>query len=141
MPTRSKRSTLNPVLWVFRWLLLLPPLAIIATILYIYGAPYHTSILSLFIRPTAGQAWMFDSVIYRILLGGPVFPLLAWAISLVINALANLIPLVGFLIVYIILFLFSFGGLAFSIEGAMGTFDSWAAAVAPIYAAQPFILA
>lgn len=99
MSKDSKKSTLNPLLWVLRWVFFIPPVIPITMILFWHPTVYKY-ILPLFVKKGSAGYNAFTPFWIRIPPIGIGLLALGWLLSAFVNALATFIPFVLWALMY-----------------------------------------
>lgn len=99
MSNDSNKSTLNPLLWVVRWIYFIPPVIPITMILFWHPTMYKY-ILPLFVKHGTAGYNAFTPFWIRIPPLGLSLLALGWLLSAVVNALSTLIPFILWLLMY-----------------------------------------
>lgn len=99
MSKNSQKSTLNPLVWVLRWIWFIPPLIPITMILFWHPTMYKY-ILPLFVKKGSAGYNAFTPFWIRIPPIGLSLMAIGWLLSAFVNALSTLIPFILWLMMY-----------------------------------------
>ena len=99
MSNDSNKSTLNPLLWVVRWIYFIPPVIPITMVLFWHPTMYKY-ILPLFVKQGTAGYNAFSPFWIRIPPIGLGLLAIGWLLSAAVNALSTLIPFILWLLMY-----------------------------------------